>query len=174
MTLRVHLGLGSNLGERWMHLGRAVDRLASLDPELVVSPVYETAPVGGPAGQGAYLNAVVRCELDLAPSGVLELCAALEREAGRVRIERWGPRTLDVDVLFLDEITEEGLRPLALASPELTVPHPRLGERAFVLAPLEDCSADLVPAGWRRGPLGAALASGAVRRIGEIVRTPAP
>lgn len=172
--LRIHLGLGGNIAPRWAILGRAVERLAAIDPDLCVSPVYETAPVGGPAGQGLYLNAVVRLVADLDPSSVLELAAALEGEAERVRTQRWGPRTLDVDVLFLDEVDGARLCPLVLDRPELTVPHPRAAERAFVLAPLEDCTPELVPDGWRDGPLGAELASGAVRRVGEIVRTPAP
>ncbi len=174
MTLRIHLGLGSNLGERWAILGRAVERLGALDGGLVVSPVYETAPVGGPPGQGAYLNAVVRLEADLAPAGVLELASALEAEAGRVRRERWGARTLDVDVLFLDRAGATRWEPLRVDTARLRVPHPRALERAFVLAPLEDLTPGLVPSDWRRGPLGDALSTGAVRAVGEIVRVAAP
>ena len=172
--LRIHLGLGSNLGDRWATLGRAVDRLGALDGDLVVSRVYETAPVGGPRDQGPYLNAVVRLEADLAPVGVLELAVALEGEAGRVRAERWGPRTLDVDVLFLEEPGDAGWRPLRVDTVRLTVPHPRAFERAFVLAPLEDVTPGLVPPARRRGPLRDALATGDVRAVGDIVRVQAP
>ena len=131
---RAFLGLGSNLGDRWAHLRRAV---AALPDVVAVSPVYETDPVGGPEGQGPYLNVVVQLETDLAPRALLELGRRLEREAGRVRAERWGPRTLDVDVLLVgrEQVDE----------PDLQVPHPRMWERAFVLVPLADLAPDLVP-----------------------------
>jgi 2-amino-4-hydroxy-6-hydroxymethyldihydropteridine diphosphokinase len=172
--LRAHLGLGSNLGDRWALLGRAIERLAALDPDLVVSPIYETTPIGGPVGQGPYLNAVVRLFLDLEPAGVLSLAAALEAEAGRVRAERWGPRTLDVDVLVLEAPGHAGLELVRVDTSVLTVPHPRWAERAFVVAPLADCSPELVPADWPERFGGAAGVEELVRRVGEIVRTPAP
>lgn len=125
--MRAFLGLGSNLGDRRGHLRRAV---AALPDVVAVSGVYETDPVGGPPGQGAYLNAVVELETDLSPRDLLELAQRLERDAGRVRTERWGPRTLDVDVLVVGD--------LVVDEPDLRVPHPRLGERAFVLVPLSD------------------------------------
>ena len=139
-TVRAFLGLGSNLGDRWAHLRRAVDQLraGSRAPVTAVSGVYETAPVGGPAGQGPYLNLVV--ELALTPGAdplrLLEECRRLEAAAGRVRAARWGPRTLDVDVLWIDGV--------ALDSPELTVPHPRWRQRRFVVAPLAELAPDLV------------------------------
>ena len=131
---RSFLGLGSNLGDRWAHLRAAVAGV----PDLVaVSPVYETAPVGGPAGQGPFLNAVVELDTGLGPRQLLEVCRRLEESAGRVRSRRFGPRTLDVDVLLVgDEQVDE---------PDLTVPHPRMWERAFVLVPLADLAPDLVP-----------------------------
>jgi 2-amino-4-hydroxy-6-hydroxymethyldihydropteridine diphosphokinase len=141
-SVRAFLGLGSNLGDRWAHLRRAVDQLraGSRAPVTAVSRVYETSPVGGPPGQGPYLNVVV--ELVLAPGTdpyrLLEECRRLEAAAGRVRAARWGPRTLDADVLWVDG--------LALDSPELTVPHPRWRERRFVLAPLAELAPDLVDA----------------------------
>ena len=129
---RAFLGLGSNLGDRRATLADAVRAL----PDVVaVSPVYETEPVGGP-DQGRFLNLVV--ELDTARSArqLLEACAQREAAADRVRDVRWGPRTLDVDVLWLDgvEATEA----------DLIVPHPRMWERRFVLAPLRDLAPDLV------------------------------
>ena len=129
---RAFLGLGSNLGERRKLLAAAVATM----PDLVaVSPLYETDPVGGPE-QGAYLNLVV--ELDTARSArdLLALCGELEAAADRVREVRWGPRTLDVDVLWVDGET--------VAEPDLVVPHPRMWERRFVLAPLRDLAPDLV------------------------------
>ena len=137
------MGLGSNLGDRWSHLRRAVDQLRAGNraPVTAVSHVYETSPVGGPEGQGPYLNVVV--ELAVSPGAdpyrLLEECRRLEAAAGRVRAVRWGPRTLDADVLWIDGV--------ALDDPELTVPHPRWRERRFVLAPLAELAPDLVDAG---------------------------
>ena len=135
--MRAFLGLGSNLGDRWAHLRQAV---ASMPDVVAVSPVYETSPVGGPPGQGPYLNCVVELDTELEPRQLLELAHGLERAAQRERGERWGPRTLDVDVLLVGD--------LAVDDPDLTVPHPRMYERRFVLAPLADLAPELVPAGW--------------------------
>ncbi|MDP8991801.1 MAG: 2-amino-4-hydroxy-6-hydroxymethyldihydropteridine diphosphokinase [Actinomycetota bacterium] len=132
--MRAFLGLGSNLGDRWAHLRAGVAGV----PDLVgASPVYETAPVGGPPGQGPFLNAVVELDTDLGPRQLLEVCRALEQAAGRDRAERFGPRTLDVDVLLVGD--------LVVDESDLTVPHPRMWERAFVLVPLADLAPDLVP-----------------------------
>ena len=107
-------------------------------PDLVaVSPVYETDPVGGPE-QGAFLNCVVELDTERTPHELLALCQQLEQEAERVRIERWGPRTLDVDVLLVGDLTVD--------DPDLEVPHPRMFQRRFVLAPLADLAPELVPA----------------------------
>jgi 2-amino-4-hydroxy-6-hydroxymethyldihydropteridine diphosphokinase len=129
-----------------------------VDPSLIVSPVYETAPVGGPE-QGAYLNCVVRIETDLDPFALLALAHRLEAGADRVRTVKDGPRTLDVDVLLIEGVE--------LSGSELTVPHPRMAERAFVLAPLEDLDPALVPEGWRSQVAGA-LTETALRRIGTL------
>ncbi|HEX3979804.1 MAG TPA: 2-amino-4-hydroxy-6-hydroxymethyldihydropteridine diphosphokinase [Acidimicrobiales bacterium] len=134
------MGLGSNLGDRWSHLRRAVDQLraGSRVPVTAVSRVYETEPMGGPEGQGPYLNVVV--ELAVSPTAdpyrLLEECRRLEAAAGRVRAARWGPRTLDADVLWIDGVV--------LQDPDLTVPHPRWRQRRFVLAPLRELAPDLV------------------------------
>lgn len=148
---RALLGLGSNLGDRVAHLRTAV---ASLGDEVTaVSDVYETEPVGGPE-QGPYLNLVVALRTARPARDLLATAQALESAAGRVREERWGPRTLDVDVLWIDgeEVDE----------PDLRVPHPRMAGRAFVLVPLGDVAPDLVPAAVpddggvvRLGPLDA-------------------
>ena len=134
---RAYLALGSNLGERRAHLQFAVDELAGAPgvDVLDVSRVYETDPVGGPA-QGAYLNAVVSIDTRLDPYALLGLAQRIEQDARRVRAERWGPRTLDVDLLLYDDVVS--------TDPELTLPHPRLWERGFVLAPLRDVAPDLV------------------------------
>lgn len=136
---RSYLALGSNLGDRLAYLQGAVDALARVPGVTVVavSRVYETDPVGGPE-QGAYLNAVVAVDTDLDPHALLATAQQLERDAQRVRGERWGPRTLDVDVLLYDDLT--------IDTPQLVVPHPRMWERGFVLAPLRDVAPDLVAA----------------------------
>jgi len=142
---RAYLGIGSNLGDRLGHLQQAVLGLAAATDVTVaaVSPVYETAPVGGPP-QPEYLNAVVGVDTDRSARLLLALAQHLEAAAGRVRAERWGPRTLDVDVLLVGDETVHDV--------DLEVPHPRLRERGFVLAPLADLDPDLAgPApgdGW--------------------------
>jgi 2-amino-4-hydroxy-6-hydroxymethyldihydropteridine diphosphokinase len=131
--VRAFLALGSNLGDRRAHIQAAVDAL----PDVVaVSPIYETDPVGGPSGQGPYLNAVVELDTELSPRELLDWCHRLEEAAGRVRTERWGPRTLDVDVLLVGDLTVD--------EPDLVVPHPRMWEREFVLRPLADLAPELV------------------------------
>jgi len=143
---RAYLGLGSNLGDRAAHLQLAVDELATTTGVRVVavSKVYETSPVGGPA-QNDYLNAVVAIETDLNAHQLLAVAQHLEQRAARVRTVRWGPRTLDVDVLLVGDEH--------VAEPDLEVPHPRLYERGFVLAPLRDVAPDRVdePAGGWEG-----------------------
>lgn len=136
---RAYLALGSNLGDRIAHLQHAIDALAMADGVDVVagSRVYETVPVGGPP-QDEYLNAVVAIDTDLEPHALLALAQRIERDAQRVRGERWGPRTLDVDVLLFDD--------RMLDDPDLTIPHPRMWERGFVLAPLRDVAPQLVDA----------------------------
>ena len=134
---RVLLGLGSNLGQRRRILKEAVD---SLPRVTAVSGVYETDPMGGPSGQRKYLNLVVAIESDATPRQLLGMCHRLESAAGRVRGERWGPRQLDIDILYIDgERVDE---------PDLQVPHPRMWERKFVLAPLADVAPELLREGW--------------------------
>jgi 2-amino-4-hydroxy-6-hydroxymethyldihydropteridine diphosphokinase len=151
--VRAFLGLGSNLGDRVRYLRDAVATLREVGL-VAVSPVYETEPVGGPSGQDSFLNLVVELRTDRSPNELLGVCHRLETAAGRVRDERWGPRTLDVDVLWIDGVTVD--------EPDLVVPHPRMWERRFVVAPLHDLAPDIAgddaleaAAGhvWRRGPL---------------------
>jgi 2-amino-4-hydroxy-6-hydroxymethyldihydropteridine diphosphokinase len=132
---RAFLALGSNLGDRRRHLGEAVASLGDL--VTAVSPVYETDPVGGP-DQDRFLNLVVEVDVDRSPHELLAVCHRLESAAARVRSERWGPRTLDVDIVWIDGVTVD--------EPDLQVPHPRYRERRFVLAPLRDLAPDLVDA----------------------------
>ena len=140
---RAYLGIGSNLGDRLSYLQLAVDHLVAEDDMTVVavSPVYETVPVGGP-DQPDYLNAVVAVDTTLTARELLGVAQGIEVAAERVRTVRWGPRTLDVDVLDAG-----GIR---LDTPELTLPHPRAAERAFVLAPWLDVAPEAVIAGAGR------------------------
>ena len=142
MATTAYLGLGSNLGDRLGNLQAAVDGLHEADGVRVVasSRVWETAPVGPP--QPDYLNAVVRVETDLSPADLLAACRRVEDALGRVRRERWGARTIDVDVLLFDARTVD--------EPDLVVPHPRLTERAFVVLPLLELDPDpILPDGRR-------------------------
>ncbi len=132
-----YVGLGSNLGDREGNLRRALDRLAA-EPGLrvvEVSRFVETAPVGGPA-QPRYLNGVCAVETEAPPRALLDRLLALERELGRVRGERWGPRVIDLDLLFWGD--------RVIAEADLVIPHPRAHERAFVLEPLCEIAPDLV------------------------------
>jgi 2-amino-4-hydroxy-6-hydroxymethyldihydropteridine diphosphokinase len=133
VSVRAFLSLGSNLGDRRTLLRDAVD---SLPDVVAVSPVYETAPVGGP-DQDNFLNLVVQLETSLDPYQLLGVCHRIESSAERVREIRWGPRTLDIDIIWMDGVSMDEER--------LTIPHPRWKERRFVLAPLRDLAPDLVP-----------------------------
>jgi 2-amino-4-hydroxy-6-hydroxymethyldihydropteridine diphosphokinase len=131
----VYLGLGSNLGDREGHLGRGLEALGARGVRVTaVSGLYETAPVGGPA-QGPYLNLAVCAETARSPEALLQAALEAEAEAGRVRTVRNAPRTLDVDILFYGDLVRR--------TGELTVPHPRLHERRFVLVPLAELAPDL-------------------------------
>ena len=126
------LGLGSNLGQRLAYLRAAVQQLQPHAQITALSALYETDAIG-PA-QPDYLNAAVRLKTALAPRQLLELALEIERAAGRVRLERWGPRTLDLDVLFIAGQTVD--------QPGLVVPHRELSRRAFALLPLLDVMPD--------------------------------
>ncbi len=124
----VFLSLGSNLGDREVNIRRAVECLVRDGMRIIeVSPIIETDPVGGPP-QGLFLNAALKAETSLAPLDLLHCIHRIEEELGRVRTVRNGPRTIDIDILLYDD--------LKLASPALTIPHPRMVERDFVMRPL--------------------------------------
>jgi 2-amino-4-hydroxy-6-hydroxymethyldihydropteridine diphosphokinase len=136
--MRAFLALGSNLGDRAGHLRAARDII----PDLVAeSNVYETDPVGGPDDQGAFLNMVVELDTVLTPRDLLEVCRQTEAAGGRERVLHWGPRTIDVDIIWIDGVT--------IDEPDLRIPHPLMHERPFVLAPLEELAPDVVPKHWR-------------------------
>ena len=142
---RAFIALGSNLGDREGFLRAGVLGLGNV---VAMSDVYETDPVGGPDDQGAYLNMVVEVETTLDPFALLRRCQRIEAEAMRQRVVRWGPRTLDVDIILYDDA--------AIQSDDLVVPHPLFAERRFVLQPLSDIAADRCPTGWdaRLAPAG--------------------
>jgi 2-amino-4-hydroxy-6-hydroxymethyldihydropteridine diphosphokinase len=145
----VVLALGSNLGDRQDILQGAVDAIVGLPGVRVtaVSPVYETVPVGGPA-QPDYLNAIVLADAARPARELLDRLHEIEAAFDRVRVVRWGPRTLDIDVIdFGGERSDD---------PELTLPHPRAHERAFVLGPWRDVDPDAALPG--RGPVAELLA----------------
>jgi 2-amino-4-hydroxy-6-hydroxymethyldihydropteridine diphosphokinase len=141
------IGLGANLGDRIATLRGAVDALAQRGARVeAVSAVYETAPVGPP--QPDYLNAAIRVTWPGTVRSLLEACLAVEASFGRVRRERWGPRSLDLDVLWVRDVVVD--------EPGLEVPHPRLRERPFALFPFVDVARDA------RDP-----------RSGEVIERPA-
>jgi 2-amino-4-hydroxy-6-hydroxymethyldihydropteridine diphosphokinase len=140
--MRAYVGVGTNLGDRWAHLAQAVRGLAATPGTAVVSAsrVFESAPLGPP--QPRFLNAVLELETGLTPRGLLEVLRGLEAQAHRRRERPWGPRTLDLDLLLFGD--------RQVAGPELTVPHPGLASRRFVLAPLAQLCPDRVVPGTSR------------------------
>ncbi|MBM3451364.1 MAG: 2-amino-4-hydroxy-6-hydroxymethyldihydropteridine diphosphokinase, partial [Armatimonadetes bacterium] len=132
---RAYLGLGANLGDRDAALTEAARRLAVAGARVVRSSLrYETAPLGK-LDQPPFLNLVLEVDTDLDPQALLRTAQGIEADMGRVRDERWGPRPIDVDLLWMDGVT--------LRTQGLTLPHPRIAERAFVLVPLADLAPDL-------------------------------
>jgi 2-amino-4-hydroxy-6-hydroxymethyldihydropteridine diphosphokinase len=168
VSRRAALAVGANLGDRLAALRSAVDLLrASPGVQVVaVSSVYETDPVGGPDDQPAFLNAVVVLDTDLTAAELLALAHTAERARGRVRAVRWGPRTLDVDVLAVgDEQSDD---------PMLTLPHPRAHERGFVLLPWAEIDPTFEIVGQGRvGDVAARVDAAGVRRRADLEMAPA-
>lgn len=142
---RAVLSVGSNIGDRMGHLQGALDALAERVDVIAISGIFETSPVGGPE-QDDFLNAVIIVETTLAPHELLELCQQVEADRDRVREVRWGPRTLDVDIIAMDGTV--------LDDSALTLPHPRAHERAFVCVPWLDVDADAALPQGRVADLG--------------------
>lgn len=143
--IRYVIGLGSNLGDRLALLRRAVIELAGVGPLARASRLYESDPWGGPE-QGPFLNAAVALDSGLGPALLLERLLEIERKLGRERRERWGPRTIDLDLLWARGVTH--------SAPGLRVPHERLTERTFALGPLLEVEPDAeAPAGQEIYPL---------------------
>ncbi|HTB81916.1 MAG TPA: 2-amino-4-hydroxy-6-hydroxymethyldihydropteridine diphosphokinase [Opitutaceae bacterium] len=156
-----YLGLGSNLGDRRQHLAGAVRRLHGAPgiQVMAVSAIYESSPVGV-AAQPDFLNLVVQVATLHPPHEFLGQCLRIEAGLGRERRERWGPRTIDIDVLLYGDV--------GLADENLTVPHPRMAERSFVLTPLAEIAPGLRLAGETVGVLATRLGSAGLRRLGPL------
>ncbi len=152
---RAYLSLGSNIGDRAAHLAAGITTTAGAD-EYRVSQVYETGPVGGVA-QDDYWNMVLELHTDATPRQLLERARAAEVARGRERSVRWGPRTLDVDVLLVGSESS--------GDPEILVPHPRMYERSFVLVPLHELAPELVSDEQLRAGVGSVLALGTLESL---------
>jgi len=135
MNRIVYLALGTNLGDRIANLRGAIEALPSEINVIAESKIYETPPWGY-ENQPAFLNMAVKCETALDPESLLKRLKLLEVRLGREQSFRWGPRLIDIDILFYDN--------LILESESLTIPHPRLHERAFVLVPLAEIAPDFI------------------------------
>lgn len=135
---RAFLGFGGNLGSLLDNFHQAKQQLAKYPLVEIISssPLYQTPPVGGPEGQPDYLNGVVEIRTGLSALDLLQLCRWIEDDFGRVRDQHWGARTLDIDLLLVDD--------LIMDDPLLTLPHPRLHQRHFALLPLNDLAPELI------------------------------
>lgn len=160
------LALGSNLGDRAENLREAVRRLRTGGVEVLRgSSIWETPPV--PADQPPFLNAAVAATTDLSPHGLLRLAKGIEWEMGRRPGRRWGPRPIDIDILFYDE--------LGLESDDLVLPHPRIAERGFVLVPLAEVEAGLLPVlGETAASLLARVDTEGITKTGETLLVDGP
>jgi 2-amino-4-hydroxy-6-hydroxymethyldihydropteridine diphosphokinase len=162
---RAWIGVGSNLGDRLGYIKKALGMIERI-PEtslVVVSSIYDTAPVGK-EDQPRFLNAVAEVATELAPRALMGELLAIEDHCGRIRRDMWGPRTLDLDLLIYGDVE--------ILSEELTVPHRRLADRAFVLVPLAEIAPEVVVPGT--GKDVATLESELGDRVGEVSRIGGP
>ncbi len=158
MMHQVYLGLGTNLGQRQHNLEQAVASLREVVRVTAVSAMYETTPWGY-QHQAAFLNACLSGQTELSPQKLLQFSKNLEITMGRTPTVRWGPRLIDIDLLLYDEVV--------MQTAALTLPHPHLHERAFVLIPLAEIAADVVhpEVGQTIGALAAAMDSSGMHRL---------
>jgi len=139
-TVTAYIALGANLGDRarvLMQAAKLMDEVRGIEVRRI-SSLFETEPLGGPAGQGDYLNGAAEIRTTLSPAGLLAALQAIEAELGRDRAgeQRWGPRTCDLDILMMGDVVMD--------TDSLTIPHPRMCERTFVLVPLTEIAPDVV------------------------------
>jgi 2-amino-4-hydroxy-6-hydroxymethyldihydropteridine diphosphokinase len=134
MTHQIYLSLGSNLGDRLSNLQKAISLFPPQVSTIQQSSVYETEPWGY-TDQPAFLNQIIQAETDLEPSDLLTFLKSIESSIGRLETFRFGPRLIDLDILFYDD--------LVIETPQLTIPHPHIPERAFILVPLAEIAPDL-------------------------------
>jgi len=157
-----YLSLGSNMGDREANVRKALDHLAT-NPRIrvmKVSSLYETAPIGV-TDQNDFFNAVALIETDLDPTDLLDAILDIEKIVGRVRNLRWGPRVIDIDILLYDDVE--------INTPELTIPHPEMMNRAFVLIPLAEIAPDLeLPGGLKPSEAIGKLGDQRVRKLAEV------
>lgn len=146
---RVHLGLGGNIGDVRATLAVAIPRLEAKGLRVVARSADYGTPPWGKLDQPPYVNACLAADTDLTPEALLAAVLAVEQEFGRRRIEKWGPRTLDIDILTYDDRT--------IDQPGLIVPHPYMLERAFVVVPLAEIAPDLSVHGRRVGDVAATI-----------------
>jgi 2-amino-4-hydroxy-6-hydroxymethyldihydropteridine diphosphokinase len=152
-----YLSLGGNLGDAAATIAEALRRLDAGGARIVARSADYTTPPWGKVDQPAFINVCAEVATDLSPHGLLRLCLETELSLGRKRIEKWGPRTIDIDVLIYDEETVD--------TPDLKLPHPFLAQRAFVLIPLMEIAPHLEIAGRKIGDLVAELASDGIKRL---------
>ena len=156
-----YVALGSNLGQREVFLAQARRSIAGLPHTRLLGETIaeETAPIG-PVQQGPFLNQMIAIETELSPQQLLRELMRIENEAGRVRAERWGPRTLDLDLLAYDDVQ--------MRKPELTLPHPRIFERAFVLVSLAEIAPERLIAGRNVSSVLGEISAAGVTRLPEL------
>ena len=150
---KAYIAFGANIGDSRSNIARALKRLSDYMRVEKVSSLYKTSAVGGPQGQPDFLNGVALVEPQGNPAQTMEILLEIEREMGRERVERWGPRIIDLDLLDQDG--------MVIDEPSLKLPHPRIAERAFVLVPL----AEIAPE-WRH-PVGGLTASEMLENLGD-------
>lgn len=155
---RAYLGLGGNIGDVRATIAAAIDRLAACGARIVARSADYGTPPWGKLDQPPYVNACVALETDLAPEHLLAMVLSIEQEFGRRRLEKWGPRTLDIDILTYDD--------RAIDLPGLAVPHPYMLERAFVVVPLAEIAPDLVVKGERVGDVAQRIDRAGIERLG--------
>ncbi|MCW1843919.1 2-amino-4-hydroxy-6-hydroxymethyldihydropteridine diphosphokinase [Prosthecomicrobium hirschii] len=155
---RAYLGLGGNIGDVRATIAAAVDRLAARGATVIARSADYGTPPWGKLDQPPYVNACVALETALAPAALLALVLSIEQEFGRRRLEKWGPRTLDIDILTYDDRTVD--------LPGLVIPHPYMLERAFVVVPLAEIAADLIVKGERVGDVAERIDRAGIERLG--------